>query len=245
MSANLPHNLKIVTATQMTALELEAERQGASLDTLMENAGQAVAEYARQRLGSAAGAGVLVLVGPGNNGADGLVAARHLRRWGAEVTAGLLTRRPEVDPKLDLAVSYGASVLDLADGAGWADYDALLARSHMVIDAILGTGRSRPLQGVVREALLRVAAAREKGSRPLLLALDLPTGLNSDTGAVDEATPKMDATLALGFPKAGLLAFPGAERAGELATLDIGLPDGVGQDDIPLELLTSGWVGNR
>ena len=238
-------NLKVVTAAQMTALELAAERQGASLDILMENAGLAVAEYARHRLGTVAGAVVLVLVGPGNNGADGLVAARHLRRWGAEVTACLLTRRPDVDPKLDLARDYGVSILDLADGEGWDAYDALLARSHLVIDAILGTGRSRPLQGVVREALLRVATAREKRSRPLLLALDLPTGLNSDTGAVDAATPKMDATLALGFPKAGLLAFPGAERAGELATLDIGLPDGVGQDDIPLELLTSGWVGNR
>ena len=245
MSANLPHNLKVVTAAQMTALELEAERQGASLDSLMENAGLAVADYARRRLGATAGARVLVLVGPGNNGADGLVAARHLRRWGAEVTACLLTRRPDIDPKLDLARDYGVSILDLADGAGWADYDALLSRSHLVIDAILGTGRSRPLQGVVRESLLRVAAAREKGSRPLLLALDLPTGLNSDTGAVDDATPRMDATLALGFPKAGLLAFPGAARAGELATLDIGLPDGVGQDDLSLELLTSGWVGRR
>ena len=229
----------------MTALEREAERQGASLDTLMENAGLAVAEYARKRLGNVAAATVVVLVGPGNNGADGLVAARHLRRWGAEVTACLLTRRPEVDPKLDLARNYGVSVLDLADGADKSHFDALLVRSRMVIDSVLGTGRSRPLQGVVREALLRVGEARAAGRVPILLALDLPTGLNSDTGALDEASPSMDVTLALGFPKAGLLAFPGAERVGELVTLDIGLPEGVGQDDIPLELLTSGWVRRR
>ena len=229
----------------MTALEQESERQGASTDTLMETAGLAVAEYARQRLGSAAGAPVVILVGPGNNGADGLVAGRHLRRWGAEVTACLLTRRPEVDPKLDLARDCGVAVLDLAGGEGLAAYERLLSRSDMVIDAVLGTGRSRPLQGVVREALLRVAQARQSSGRPLLLALDLPTGLDSDTGAVDEATPAMDATLALGFPKVGLLAFPGAERVGELATLDIGLPDGVGQDDVALELLTSEWVASR
>ena len=229
----------------MTALEQEAERQGASLDTLMENAGLAVAECARQRLGGNAGARVVILVGPGNNGADGLVAARHLCRWGAEVTVCLLTRRPEADPKLNLARDCGVDVLDLAGCEGLAAYERLLYRSYLVVDAILGTGRSRPLQGVVREALLRVAAARQGGRGPLLLALDLPTGLNSDTGAVDEATPAMDATLALGFPKVGLLAFPGAERVGELVTLDIGLPDGVGQDDVALELLTPEWVASR
>ncbi len=229
----------------MTALEQESERQGTSTDTLMENAGLAVAQWARQRLGGVAGARVVVLVGPGNNGADGLVAGRHLRRWGAEVTACLLTRRPEVDPKLDLAGEYGVAVLDLADGTEMEQLDALLARSRLVIDAVLGTGRSRPLQGVVREALLRAAQARRRGGRPLLLALDLPTGLDSDTGAVDEATPTMDATLALGFPKAGLLAFPGAARVGELATLGIGLPDSVGQDDVPLELMKPDWVASQ
>ena len=246
MPANLKSaNLKVVTAAQMTALEQESERQGTSTDTLMENAGLAVAEYARQRLGSVAGANVVVLVGPGNNGADGLVTARHLRRWGAEVTACLLTPRPDPDPKLELAYQSGVSIISLARGDGLDELDILLARSRLVIDAILGTGRSRPLQGLVREVLLRVAASRERSRRPLLLALDLPTGLNSDTGAVDDATPVMDATLALGFPKAGLLAFPGAERVGELVSLDIGLPNGVGQDDISLELLTADWVGSQ
>lgn len=243
--ARPPSNLKVVTAAQMTALEQEAERQGASLDTLMENAGLAVAEYARRRLeglGSVSGSRVAVLVGPGNNGADGLVAARHLRRWGAEVTACLLTRRPEVDPKLELARDYGVAVLNLAEGEGLDRLAFLLRRSRLVIDSVLGTGRSRPLQGVVREALCRVAEVRADNILPILLALDLPTGLDADTGAVDDATPFMDATLALGFPKAGLLSFPGAGRVGELVTLGIGLPDGVGQDRVSLELLTPEWV---
>ena len=238
-------NLKVATAAQMTALEQESECLGTSTDTLMETAGLAVADYARRRLGGAAGARVVILVGPGNNGADGLVAGRHLRRWGAEITACLLTRRPEVDPKLDLALDHGVYLLDLADGTEMEQLDALLARSRLVIDAVLGTGRSRPLQGVVREALLRAAALRKGSRAPMLLALDLPTGLDSDTGAVDVATPTMDATLALGFPKAGLLAFPGAERVGELATLGIGLPDGVGQDDVALELMTPNWVASQ
>jgi NAD(P)H-hydrate epimerase len=238
-------NLKVVTAARMTSLEQESERQGVSTDTLMETAGLAVAQYARRRLGGAAAAKAVILVGPGNNGADGLVAGSHLRRWGADVTACLLTRRPEVDPKLESARDHGVVVLDLASGEGMAAYDRLLSRSHLVIDAILGTGRSRPLEGVVREALLRVAEVRKGNRGPLLLALDLPTGLDADAGAVDPATPAMDVTLALGFPKCGLLAFPGAERVGELVTLGIGLPDGLGQDEIGLELLTQEWVASQ
>jgi len=229
----------------MRALEQESERQGVSADTLMKNAGLAVAEYARRRLGRVAGTRAVILVGPGNNGADGLVAARHLRRWGAEVTACLLTRRPDVDPKLMAAREYGVAVLDLFHDGDMGGYESLLSRCDLVIDAILGTGRSRPLEGLVREALAGLSALGKGNGRPTLLALDLPTGLDADTGEVDDATPVVDATLALGFAKAGLLAFPGADRVGELAILDIGLPGGVGQDELTLELLTPEWVGSR
>ena len=79
--------MKIVTVEQMRRIEQACEFEGVSTDDLKENAGLAVAEEARLWLGGVVGSRVLVLVGPGNNGGDGLVAARHLRRWGAEVTA--------------------------------------------------------------------------------------------------------------------------------------------------------------
>ena len=255
-----PPNLKVVTAAQMTALEQESERQGTTTDTLMERAGLAVAVIARQRLAAApggfAGANILVLVGPGNNGADGLVAARHLRRWGAEVTAYLVTGFPvsnlppgnKLAAKLELARRYDVSLLSAADDPGLERLSGRLSRSRLVLDAVLGTGRSRPLAGTVREVMLRVGDYCDQPTsapRPLLLALDLPTGLDADTGAVDAACPGADLTLALGFPKAGLLAFPGAAKVGELMTLDIGLPPGLGEADIPLELLTPAWVGRR
>ena len=277
-------NRKVVTAAQMTTLEQASERSGTSTDTLMEQAGLAVAAVARERLGRQpggfAGADILVLVGPGNNGADGLVAARHLRRWGAEVTAYLVARRPdpELEPqlmpepgpesnpnpntesnqnlnpdpqsKLESARRYGVSILAAGEDNGLAALDHRLRRSRLIIDAVLGTGRSRPLTGLVREVMLRLRAYRlnsgkSESNRPLVLALDLPTGLDADTGAVDSACPAADVTLALGFPKAGLLAFPGVEHVGELLTLDIGLPPGLGEADIPLELLTPDWVGRR
>ncbi len=79
--------MKVVTSAQMVALEQASERRGVSTDTLMENAGLAVAQAARRLLGGIAAVPVLTLVGPGNNGADGLVTARHLQRWGARVTS--------------------------------------------------------------------------------------------------------------------------------------------------------------
>ena len=111
--------MKIVTAAQMTAIEQASEKAGVSTDVLMDNAGLAVAQEARALVG-AAGVRVLVLVGPGNNGADGLVAARHLRRWGAEVTCYLVSGRPESDPKMDLALEYDVRVVQAA-GAHHAD----------------------------------------------------------------------------------------------------------------------------
>ncbi len=238
--------MKVVTAAQMTMLEQASQHRGVSTDALMENAGLAVAEAARRMMGGAAGALVLVLVGPGNNGADGLVSARHLRRWGAEVTAYVIAGRPTGDPKMDLARSYGVQVVQSAGDPGLDWLDKLLARSHLVIDAVLGTGRARPLQGVVKDALLRLREVREKPRRPLLLALDLPTGLNADSGEVDLVCPIADLTLALGRPKAGLLAFPGAARVGKLEVADIGLPPGLREEqEIDLELLTPDEAGRR
>ena len=189
--------MKIVTTSQMVSLERASERQGVSTDTLMENAGLAVAEAAREALGTAAGAKVVVLVGPGNNGADGLVVARHLQRWGAEVTAYVVTARPDADPKMELAMRYGVATLWSTDDPGLEKLGHLLEHCRLVIDAVLGTGRARPLEGAVKEVMLRLKALRSGPRRPLLLALDLPTGLNADTGQVDPACPALDLTVAL------------------------------------------------
>ena len=238
--------MKVVTSAQMAALEQASERHGVSTDTLMENAGLAVARAVRRHLGGVAGARVLVLVGPGNNGADGLVVARHLQRWGGRVSAYLVTNRPSLDPKMDLAQSYGVDVLSSSDDPGLNQLRKLLGRSEIAVDAVLGTGRARPLEGVVRDAMLCLADCRKATGRPLILALDLPTGLNADSGEIDAACPPADLTVALGLPKVGLLTFPGAAYVGKLEVADIGLPSNLKENmEISLELLTSGWVGHR
>lgn len=240
-------NLKIVTVEQMVAIEQASERHGVSTDTLMENAGLAVAQAGRRLVGGGiAAVPVLVLAGPGNNGADGLVAARHLQRWGARVVAYLVTNRPSPDPKMELALGYGIEVVPCADDPDLSRLDLLLRRSRLVIDAVLGTGNSRPMEGTVREVMLRVSGTRNWAAPPKLLALDLPSGLNADSAAVDPACPVADLTVALGRPKAGLLAFPGAAHVGDLEIADIGLPQDLAEDQrINLELLTPGWVAQR
>ena len=243
--------MKVVTASQMVALEQEAIRRGISSDAMMENAGLGVAQAARRHLGSVAGSKVAVLVGPGNNGGDGLVAARHLRRWGAEVTACILAPRPDHDPKLESAWQYGVEIVPLhQDSASpLASLDSVLSGSRMVIDAVLGTGRARPLEGLLKDASAPVKAHRSRG-RMTVMALDMPTGLDSDTGAVDPACYDADVTVALAFPKVGLLTLPGAAHAGRLEVEGIGLPEGMEVEmepllDLDLELLTAGWVARN
>ena len=237
--------MKVVTAAQMAALEQASQHHGVTTDTLMENAGLAVAVTTRRLLGGIAGATVLVLVGPGNNGADGLVTARHLRRWGANVAAYLVAGRPPIDPKMDLARTYDVEVISAEDDPGMEGLERLLGRSRVVIDAVLGTGRARPLEGVVKEAMLRLKNRRDGRELPMIIALDLPTGLNADSGEVDPSCPGADVTVALGRPKAGLLAFPGAASVGRLEVADIGLPSDLEEEEIDLELLTQKWVGQR
>lgn len=216
--------MKLVTAEEMRSLEERCVQEGISTDSLMENAGLAVAQKVGLLLGDARGHPVLVLIGPGNNGGDGLVAARHLADWGAEVTAYVTTPRRQPDLNHSLLLEHGGSSHNAEEDPDFSALDSLLAGTHLVIDAVLGTGRARPLQGTIAEVLLSLAQARERRPELRLLALDVPTGLNADTGQVDPLCPTVDVTVTLGLPKVGLFAFPGAEMAGRVDVVDIGIP---------------------
>ena len=235
--------MKVVTAAEMRAIEDRSEEAGVSTDTLMENAGLAVARTARRMLGPLAGVPVVVLVGSGNNGADGLVAARHIRRWGARVTAYICRERGISDPKLEDALRDGVDIVTVSEDPGLDRLRSLFGASHLVIDAMLGTGRARPIEGVFKDILGILSVARRGSPRtvPCLLALDLPTGLNCDTAEVDPACIAPDFTVVLGYPKRGHLTFPGAGVVGELEVAEIGIPPGL-DDDVQVSLLSSEWA---
>ncbi len=194
--------MKLVTAAQMRALEEQAAAEGRPPDVLMEDAGLGVAQEVWVNLGAAPECRVTVLVGPGNNGGDGLVAAKHLHDWGAHVDVVLLTERGKDDRNLKQLVErdvrilrQGLTVLSLSkDG----DLDKALSGTEAVIDAVLGTGRARPLEGTFADALDKVASARTKPGGPKVFAVDVPTGVDCDTGTADPHALRADVTVALG-----------------------------------------------
>jgi NAD(P)H-hydrate epimerase len=233
--------MKVVTAEQMREIDRRAAGVGLTTEILMENAGRAVAEEIKKLVGSVVGKRVLVIVGPGNNGGDGLVAGRHLADSGAEVNIYLCAQRPEGDKNLTLVQQRGITTVQADQDRDFAGFENSLGSSDVVVDAIFGTGRSRALDGVFKEVLSRVTAAKKKAPKLLAIAVDMPSGLDADTGAVDPGCPHVNATIALGYPKPGLFNFPGAERAGRVIIADIGLPSNMGEN-IHTELITEDWV---
>src|SRR4051812_4506042 len=184
--------MKLVTADEMRAIEQRVFDDGTPASELMEIAGRAVATAVPQRLGGARARRVVVLVGPGNNGGDGLVAARYLAQDSAEVTALLLTPRSEDDVNLRLARAADVEVYEPNDVPRLLD--SMFYRADAIIDAILGIGRRRPLEGLIADVCRHLQTRRAR-----LFALDIPSGLDADTGEVDPLTPRADLTYALGF----------------------------------------------
>ena len=233
--------MKIVTIDQMHRIEQECTQVGLPTDMLMENAGKAVAEEVRQILGTVNQQHILFLIGPGNNGGDGLVAARHLHDWGAKVSAYLSRQRAPNDPNLKLVQKRGITCIDATQDDNLNTLEELLSSANAVIDALFGTGKSRPLHGILWKVLDRVSRAKEKQPSLRIITLDLPSGLNADTGAVDPACLYADNTITLGFPKPGLFNFPGAERVGKLTVADIGIPPHLAEQ-VTTELISSDWA---
>ncbi len=232
--------MKLVTSDQMRRLEQGAERAGVSVTQLMENAGLATAQEAWMLLGTLERRVIVVLVGPGNNGGDGLVAARHLFDWGAD-TRVYLSRSRDADANLAQLQERGVTILSAEEDSQSSGLRDMLAASHLIIDALLGTGRSRPIEGPIAAVLEGIATARTRTLPPKLLAVDLPSGVNADTGAVDPLTPVADETVSFGLGKLGLYTSPGSEFAGRIEVLDIGIPAGA-DADLPLSLMTAAWA---
>lgn len=233
--------MKVVTTDQMQELERRSAKHGIQSDTLMENAGLAVARKAQTLLQQSHGARVLVLVGPGNNGGDGLVAARHLYAWGMRVTLYMCTTRRGEQSKFELCQSRRISILEGDEDPHQTSLKHLLSNTDIVVDAILGTGGMRPIEGNIKKILQTVHQAKAHRPTLIILAIDLPTGMNANTGQVDQLCLYANSTITLGAPKTGLFAFPGANHVGRLDIADINIPAGLDKD-IDLELLDDNLI---
>ena len=234
-------SMKIVTADQMRKIDRECDKIGLPASLLMENAGKAVAEEVWRISGPVERQHILMLIGPGNNGGDGLVAARHFHDWGARVSLYLFGKRPLDDLNLDLVRERNIPCVEVDQEGDLDGLDGQLAMATAVVDALLGTGTSRPVGDVFGQALGRVSRVKEERPSLHIIAVDLPSGLNADNGAVDPACLYADDTVTLAFPKMGLYNPPGLERAGRITIADIGVPSYLA-DEVHIELVTADWA---
>ena len=229
--------MKIVTPQQMRDIEDRSEELGVSKDTLMENAGQSIAKYLLNTTKNLVGTRVVLLVGQGNNGGDGIVAATRLDQLGAKVEVYLCAAVPKYQAMTDLLQQRGVQVSRIQEDCDLSQLREALELAEVVVDAVLGTGLSRAIKDPLSSILFCLQEERKRRPEVRLLAVDTPTGLDPATGLVDPACVAADATLTLGNPKSGLYRFPGAEFTGKVEVMDIGLPSGL-DDDIRIDLIT-------
>jgi hydroxyethylthiazole kinase-like uncharacterized protein yjeF len=229
--------VRIVDVNQSRHLESETDARGHSYAAMMEDAGRNLARAIANRQ-AVDGQPILILVGPGNNGGDGLVAAHYLHQAGAQVHAYLWQRRGEGDPNLERLRGDGISLVWSKDDVDRTTLRGCVRQAAVIVDALLGVGISRAIEGELRE-ILTIVQAELRALRtesalmpsvpsvsfyPRVFAVDCPTGLNCDTGELDPASLPADVTVTFGCPKTGLLRFPGAEAVGEIVVADIGIP---------------------
>jgi len=228
--------MHIVTVAEMRELEAQADKQyGLSSALLMQQAGASAAEIFMAHLPADRtinGLEILFLIGPGNNGGDGLVMARHLEEAGAIVHLYHWKERRLTVRGQEVSEEEAETVTEL---------EAIIRHVPYVVDALLGTGHSRALPDDMRALIQRVHQEREKRPELRFVAIDLPTGLNSDTGEVDPGTVRADMTITLACPKQGFFFFPGREYIGELYVGDIGLPPEL-ESHLQTEMLTGDLI---
>ncbi|MDD2421684.1 MAG: NAD(P)H-hydrate dehydratase [Heliobacteriaceae bacterium] len=217
--------MHLVTAAEMRRFDARAtEEYGIPSLILMENAGIQVGREVSRRLpGGIQGKQVLILCGKGNNGGDGLVVARHFLNGGAVVKVFLLAQKRELkgDALTNLTIyqRMGGKIYALTDSKDLNALRVALLSTDVVVDAIYGTG----FKGAVSE-LTAKAMAMINATGLLTVAVDLPSGLEADTGGLAKAYIEATVTVTLGLPKIGLVLEPGASATGELVVADITLP---------------------
>ena len=224
-------NMKVVTAAEMRQIDQDTiEGIGIPGIVLMETAGSAIVRAIERRYPTCQRIGIFV--GKGNNGGDGIVIARQLAHVGRDVYLFLVSPPDsftgEAQTNFQIAKRLGLPIEEiLSEKEGWKPgsleaWKRLIANCELLVDAILGTG----LRGTVRDPIATIINAINRLPTPIL-SVDLPSGLDADTGHPLGTCIQADRTVTIGLPKRGLLMHPGAELTGKLEVVDIGFPEQV------------------
>ena len=230
----------ILRVEQVVSIERAANEAGLPYEEMMERAGWRIAEALQARQPNLAGKRVVVLVGSGNNGGDGLVAAHHLTEAGALVTVYLTAERSADDSNLARLQDRGLLIAEAGQDQRYRVLKNAVGACDILVDALLGTGVKLPVRGAVAEVLAQVNKVVDGRPRPYIMAVDCPSGIDCDTGEAAEACLAADLTVTMMAVKIGLLRFPAANYVGELIVVDIGLDDQPAEAQGPgLELATA------
>jgi len=228
-------NVAAPTASESAAFDRHAiDEIGVPQPVLMENAGRSAAQVLTRLFPEGTVVGV---VGAGNNGGDALVLLRTLATWGREVRAIVVADRPTPETLLHAWTVPALSDGELGDHP--ERWSAALAGASVVVDGILGTG----VRGAPRERQARAIRALNASGSPVL-AIDIPSGVNGDTGAVPGDAVTAAVTVSFGGPKLGALLHPGRARVGRLVAVEIAFPP-MGPDTASAELVTPAWAHRR
>lgn len=217
--------MRIVSSKEMKEIEVRTwEKYGMSEELIIENVGSRAAQYLYDHYFKHHDFGeVVLLVGRGNNGADGLAIARHLRHYGIASRAFMLFPRDEwskeLAKQLARAEAYGVRISELKSADEFFAYLSTSTDGPMIIDAIFGTGVRLPLSERIQE-VIKIANQFAKD----LVAIDIPSGIYGDTGAIEGTAINASLTLAIGLPKMGHFIDRGPLRIGKLHILDVGFP---------------------
>jgi len=199
---------------------LMTESYGISLIQMMENAGRNMAIHAKQQLGAISDkTNICVVVGNGNNGGGGLVAARHLSNWGANVTVLIVTSENKFKDiprqQFDIVGHLPISVVFAGKNSHHIDWN----KCDLIIDAILGYGLNRKPEGLIAETIEKINYMNCP-----VISLDTPSGLDTNKGYISDITVRANSTLTLALPKGGLLNKASSEFVGNLYLADISVP---------------------
>jgi len=217
----------VVTPDEMKVIDKTAiEEFGIPGIVLMENAALGVVREIGKILEDIPGKNVVVLAGKGNNGGDAFAVARHLFNMGAKVSVYVLAKLADIsaDAKINLDILFkmGMEVIEVTKDEHIDSIKDRLKDAHVVVDGLLGTGLKGEVKGVMAEVIAFV-----NDSCAPVVAVDIPSGVNGETGKVSAACIKAKTTVTFGLPKIGQLIHPGCEYVGNLEIVDIGIPKAV------------------
>ena len=212
----------VVTSQEMREMDrLTIQKYGVPSLVLMERAGEDVTKALLNSFGKVAKGGVLVVAGKGNNGGDGLVVARHLKKKRIPCEVVLLARKGELSndaaKNLRSYLKVKGKINEVTPGS-LALLSQRLKGKRLIVDAILGTGLKKEVRGLYAEAILMINA-----SGLPVVAVDIPSGLDSDSGKPLGPAIQAEMTVTLGYPKLGQVIYPGLSYVGDLVVSDIGI----------------------